>query len=334
MRWSILLLAILAVLAAGCGGNDEEAVDDVTQPAATSEEGATKGVIGVSYPTVEGPWFTAVLYGMSEEAAERGYELVIVNAGGYENVDTQVSQMADLVQREVDGILTAVADPEALAPQIQAASDAGIPVVAAGEEGQNVVASVSASHCTLGEEMAEGVKELLPDGGKIAALTGPAGAFWTVSRWDCFQAALEGANIEVVDQQWSEPSVDEGLRLAEDILQRNPDLDLFYGVDDTVGVGAAQAVKQGPGCDSVQIVTAILGPTAEELLREGCIDYLVAQQTVNIGRDSVATLVEAIEGGSVEENVEVPNVVVTPDTIESLDKAGIQPPEGWRPDVR
>ena len=123
-------------------------------------------------------------------------------------------------------------------------------------------------------------------------------------------------------------------RLAEDILQRNPDLDLFYGVDDTVGVGAAQAVKQGPGCDSVQIVTAILGPTAEELLREGCIDYLVAQQTVNIGRDSVATLVRAIEGGSVEENVDVPNVVVTPDTIESLDKSGIQPPEGWRPDVR
>lgn len=336
MRWSIIVLGVLAVLLVGCGGGDEEdAAGEETPPAETAEEAddSPKGVIGVSYPTVEGPWFTAVLYGMTEEAKAQGYELVITNAGGYENVDTQVSQMADLVQRQVNGILTAVADPEALAPQIQAASDAGIPVVAAGEEGQNVVSSVSASHCTLGEEMAEGVKELLPDGGKIAALTGPAGAFWTVTRWDCFQAALEGANIEVVAQQWSEPSVDEGLRLAEDILQRNPDLDLFYGVDDTVGVGAAQAVTQGPGCDSVQVVTAILGETAEELLREGCIDYLVAQQTVNIGRDSVSTLVQAIEGGSVEANVEVPNVVVTPENIDSIDKSSIQPPAGWRPDV-
>lgn len=333
MKRNIVMLGVLAALLAACGGGESEEAAPPAETAEAGQAGETKGVIGVSYPTVEGPWFTAVLYGMTEEANAQGYDLVITSAGGYQNIDTQVSQMADLVQRDVDGILTAVADPEALAPQIQAARDAGIPVVAAGEEGENVVSSVSASHCTLGQEMAEGTKELLPDGGKLAALTGPAGAFWTVSRWDCFTEALQGSGIEVVAQQWSEPSVSEGLRLAEDILQRHPDLDLFYGVDDTVGVGAAQAVKQGPGCEEVQVVTAILGEDAEQLLQEGCIDYLVAQQTVTIGRDSVATVAKAIEGAQVPENVDVPNVIVTPENVDSIDKSGIRQPAGWSPQV-
>ena len=326
MKPKMVLLAALLAALAGCGGDSE-----ADGGAAAGSD--TKGVIGVSYPTVEGPWFTAVLYGMTDEAEKQGYDLVISNAGGYQNVDTQVGHMADLVQRRVDAILTAVADPVALAAPIQEARDADIPVIAAGEKGENVVSSVSSSHCTLGEEMAEGAKTLLPDGGKLAALTGPAGAFWTVERWDCFKKALGGSGIEIVAEQASEPSVSEGLRLAEDLLKRHPDLDLFYGVDDTVGVGAAQAIKQGPGCDGVGVVTAILGTDAEQLLQEGCIDYLVAQQTVTIGRESVATAVKAVEGGSVSADVEVPNVVVTPDNVDSIDKTTIRQPDGWRPDV-
>lgn len=294
---------------------------------------AKKGVIGVSYPTVEGPWFTAVLNGMTQEAKRRGYDLVILSAGGYQNVDTQVNQMADLIQQRVSGILTAVADPNALAPQIAAARAAGIPVVAAGEQGKNVVSSVSASHCKLGGQMAAGVKKLLPNGGKIGALTGPAGAFWTVARWQCFKQALKGTNVQIVAQQWSEPSVSEGLRLAEDMLQRNRDIKLIYGVDDTVGVGAARAIQQGPGCKKVAVVTAILGTDAEKLLRAGCVDWLVAQQTVKIGIDSVATLVKAIQGKRVPKNVEVANVIVTPNNVGTINLRTIRQPKDWKPKI-
>ena len=299
--------------------------------ASASSHKPHKGVIGVSYPTIEGPWFTAVLYGMTDQAKAHGYDLVILSAGGYANVQKQVGQMADLIQRQVDGILTAVADPNALAPQIQAARDAGIPVVAAGELGQNVNSSVTASHCGLGREMAEGAKRLLPNGGKLAGLKGPAGAYWTEERWKCFADTLKGSNIKIVATRSSEPSVLEGLRIAEDLLQRFPDIDAFYAVDDTVGVGAAQAVQQGPGCDRVHVVTAILGPEAARLLKEGCIDHLVAQQTVKIGRIAVDTVVRLIKRETVDDVVEVPNLVVMPDNIDGLDVSNIRQPKGWRP---
>jgi len=31
------------------------------------------GKIGVSMPTIQGPWYTALLYGITDEAKKRGY---------------------------------------------------------------------------------------------------------------------------------------------------------------------------------------------------------------------------------------------------------------------
>lgn len=49
------------------------------------------GTIGVSMPNIKGPWFTPVLYGLSDEAKKLGYNINIQDAGGYANVDKQVT---------------------------------------------------------------------------------------------------------------------------------------------------------------------------------------------------------------------------------------------------
>src|SRR5260370_16272820 len=50
--------------------------------------------VGVSMPNIKGPWFTPVLYGISDEAKKLGYDIVIQDAGGYANVDKQVTQFS------------------------------------------------------------------------------------------------------------------------------------------------------------------------------------------------------------------------------------------------
>ena len=59
--------------------------------------------IGVSMPNIKGPWFTPVLFGISDEAKKLGYEVTILDAGGYANVDKQVSQFSNLVVQKVCG---------------------------------------------------------------------------------------------------------------------------------------------------------------------------------------------------------------------------------------
>ncbi len=77
----------------------------VAQPAAAADK------IGVTMPNIKGPWFTPVLYGISDEAKKLGYEVTIQDAGGYANVDKQVSQFSNLVVQKVSAILIDPANP-------------------------------------------------------------------------------------------------------------------------------------------------------------------------------------------------------------------------------
>lgn len=286
--------------------------------------------IGLTLPTVQGPFFTASLYGYIEEAKARGYELNILDAGGYGRPDRQVSDFQTLLAQGVKAILINPSDNTSFGGALADAREAGVPVVATGAPLTGADASVSASHCNLGAAMAEGAKALLPDGGTMAALTGPAGAFWATERWRCFKEGIAGSGIEIVAEQTSEPDAAVGLSVASDILQRFPDLGLLYGADDTVGVGGARAVQAEGECGNIKVLTAILGETTEELMRAGCVDYVVAQQVVAIARNSVAMADALIKGEKPQETaVVVPSVSVTLANLDTIDIGAIRQPSGW-----
>ena len=166
---------------------------------------------------------------------------------------------------------------------------AGSPIVASDVEAD---AAASSSHCNIGHELAKGAKTLLPNGGTIAILAGPAGAFWASDRLRCFKEDLAGGNIKIVAEQTSEQDPAIALSLANDFLQRFPTVDLMYGADDTYGVGVARAVQGAQKCGKVKVLFAVLGEAAEEMMRAGCADYVVAQQPVKIGR-SAAEMADA-----------------------------------------
>jgi ribose transport system substrate-binding protein len=294
------------------------------------------GKIGVSMPTIQGPWYTALLYGVVDEAEKLGYETVILDAGGYAHADNQVTQVQNLAVQQVKAILMDPANPSAFNAVIAQVQADGIPVLGAGSP---IVASeveanaaASSSHCNIGLELAKGAQTLLPNGGTIAALAGPPGAFWSGDRWRCFKEALAGSNIEIVAEQNSEQDAATALALADDYLQRYPDIDLLYGADDTYGVGAARAVQSVGKCGEIKVLFAVLGPAAEELMRAGCVDYVVAQQPVVIGRTAVQLADQLIRGESPDPKlVEIPLIPVTPENVDAVDKTLMQQPAGWTP---
>ena len=305
----------------------------VLDPAAAAGE---KGTIGVSMPTIQGPWYTALLYGITDEAEMLGYDTVILDAGGYAHADNQVTQVSNLAVQQVKAILMDPANPSAFNAVVRQTQGEGIPVLGAGSP---IVASeveadaaASSSHCNIGVELAAGARQLLPDGGKMAALAGPPGAFWSGDRWRCFKEELAGGNIEIVAEQESEQDAATALALADDFLQRYPDIDLLYGADDTYGVGAARAVQSAGKCGEIKVLFAVLGPAAEEMMRAGCVDYVVAQQPVVIGRTAVQLADQIAQGQTPDAKlVEIPLIPVTPENLDSIDKTVMQQPAGWTP---
>jgi ribose transport system substrate-binding protein len=302
----------------------------VGQPASAADK------VGVSMPNIKGPWFTPVLFGISDEAKKLGYDVVIQDAGGYANVDKQVSQFSNLVVQKVVAILMDPANPASFNGVVKQANSAKIPVIGAGSP---IVASdvaadaaASSSHCNVGHELAKGAKSLLPNGGTIAVLAGPPGAFWASDRLRCFKEDIAGTNLKIVAEQTSEQDPAIALSTANDFLQRFPNVDMLYGADDTYGVGAARAAQGAQKCGKVKVMFAVLGEAAEEMMRAGCADYVVAQQPVVIGRSAVRMMDALVKGKPLEKKKdEVPLIPVTMANLNSLDKSGMQAPKGWTP---
>ncbi|MDB5603351.1 MAG: Ribose-binding protein [Bradyrhizobium sp.] len=302
----------------------------VGQPANAAEK------VGVSMPNIKGPWFTPVLYGISDEAKKLGYDVVIQDAGGYANVDKQVSQFSNLVVQKVVAILMDPANPASFNGVVKQANSAKIPVIGAGSpivaSDVDADAAASSSHCNVGHELAKGAKTLLPNGGTIAVLAGPPGAFWASDRLRCFKEDIAGTNLKIVAEQTSEQDPAIALSVANDFLQRFPKVDMLYGADDTYGVGAARAAQAAQKCGKVKVMFAVLGEAAEEMMRAGCADYVVAQQPVVIGRSAVRMMDALVKGKPLEKKKdEVPLIPVTMATLNSIDKSSMQAPKGWTP---
>ena len=306
----------------------------IAMVAATSVRAADS--IGVSMPNIKGPWFTPVLYGITDEAKKLGYGTVILDAGGYTNVDRQVTQFSSLIVQKHKAILMDPANPEAFNGPVRQAKAAKIPIVGVGSpivaSAVEADAAASSSHCSIGRELAKGVKGMLPNGGTIAVLAGPPGAFWASDRLRCFKEDIAGGPIRIVAEQTSEQDAAIALSLANDLLQRFPNVDMLYGADDTYGIAAARAAQGAQKCGKVKIVFAVLGEAAEEMMRLGCADFIVAQQPVLIGRTGVQLADKLIKGATLDKKlVEIPLVPVTKANLDSIDKVSIQAPKGWTP---
>lgn len=77
---------------------------------------------------------------------------------------------------------------------------------------------------------------------------------------------------------------------------------------------------------------AVLGEAAEEMMRAGCADYVVAQQPVMIGRSAVQMMDVLVKGKPLDKkSIEVPLVPATMANLNSINKTGMQAPKSWTP---
>ena len=68
--------------------------------------------IGIAIPHLANPHYVGQAYGYIDEAQALGAQVTLLEAGGYEHLDKQVSQVEDLVASKVDAIiLAAVSGP-------------------------------------------------------------------------------------------------------------------------------------------------------------------------------------------------------------------------------
>ncbi len=166
----------------------------------------------------------------------------------------QQDQFETMITEGFDAIIFAPIDVEAGAAAVQAASDAGIPVIGSNTRVNSdlLTAYVGSDDTVSGRMEAEYVLGAIgcEEGGNVVILEGPIGQSAQIQRLEGNQAALaECPNVTVLEQQTANWSRAEAQTLMENWLTTHGDsIDGVIGQNDEMALGAIEALK-GAGMD-------------------------------------------------------------------------------------
>ncbi len=218
----------------------------------------------------------------------------------------QVNVVESLIERQVDGILISCNDADALKDVIDRAVDAGIVVGCFDSDSPE---SKRAFYCgtdnyAIGKLSAELMMEYLPEGGKVAILTGVLGAPNLEMRITGFKETLEAANspIEVMPVQTGEDDVQKSVEVVSQYTAANPDLAgwFFDGgwpyFADPDALPEVKAFMENGG----HIVSIDTCYPMMQYVGLGMVDVLVGQNYPTMGALGVETLYKLITGEEVD----------------------------------
>ena len=139
----------------------------------TASYAADTYVVGMKGPGAGNPFWAAVEAGAKAKGQELGVDVVVVAPPAESDVQAQITQIEDLIAQGVSGIALAPTDPNALAPVVDAAKAAGIPVVFVDTQGINEGVTFIGTNNAVGAALAaDYMCKNLPAGSEVAILQG------------------------------------------------------------------------------------------------------------------------------------------------------------------
>ncbi|WP_288943814.1 TMAO reductase system periplasmic protein TorT [uncultured Roseovarius sp.] len=292
--------------------------------------------ICVSFPHMKDAYWLGVDYGVVDEAKRLGVKLNVVEAGGYTELNTQISQIEDCVSGGADAVIIGAISYDGLNNVISEVAGQGIPVIDVinGVSSGDIAAKSLVSFRTMGSEIGNYLAEKHPAGSdavKVGWFPGPAGAGWVEAAHEGFMAAVEGSAVEVLEPRFGDTGKETQLKLVEDVLQANPDVRYLAGT--AVTAEAAQGVIRERGLKGeVDLLAFYMTPGVYTGIQRGFILAAPADSMVIQGRIAVDQAVRILEEQDYVKHVGPKIFVVDPENISDVPRENILPPDGFRPE--
>jgi ABC-type sugar transport system substrate-binding protein len=215
-----------------------------------------KATIGFSQMENNNPWRIAETESMKAEGEKRAGKYIATDAQA--DTSKQVSDVEDMIAQGVDILVIAPREFEGLAPALDAAAEANVPVFlvdreAKGEPCKEYITFIGSNFIKQGERAGEWLINATDGEAKIAELEGTTGASVTNDRAEGFRNAIQGeSGMEIVASQSGDFTRAGGQKVMEQLIQANPDINAVYAHNDEMAIGAIQALKDAgktPGED-------------------------------------------------------------------------------------
>mgnify|MGYP006288928989 CR=1 FL=1 len=263
-------------------------------------------------------WLT-VKAGAEEAAEEFGAEIFWKGPTGETGVTKQVNVIRDYIRQDVDAIVAAATDATALVPPLKDAHEKGIPVITidSGIDADFVTSHIATNNVEAAKTAGNMLAEQINKEGKVASIPFVAGAATSQAREKGFEEAIkEYDNISIVATQYSKSDYATAMKVTNNILTANPDLDGIFAANEAGLVGAARALKSRGKVGEVKLIGFDGADTEIEQLKAGVAQGLVVQRPFQMGYLGVKHAIQKLEGKDVPKKVDTGVVEATKENMD------------------
>lgn len=290
--------------------------------------------IAVMLPAAGDPYFKLKSFGYIDEGKKHGYKVVVYDAGGYGNLQKQVSQIEDVIQRKVSGIVLVPGSSDGTVPVVEKAVAAGIPVVNDGiaTKTEKVTGFVGEPSYAMTELLAAYAVDKLGGKGEVAMLSGPSGLDLTRFRVNGFKDYVaKYPGMKVVAEKYTSTASTDALTTMQDFLQSNPGITAVYAFNGPIAIGVVQALRTaGKKPGEVMVLTTDMEPETNRMIKDGWITATVVSQPVTMARLAVRRAIEAAEGKVIPKETLTQPSLISKATLDAVDLSGQAVPDDWK----
>lgn len=282
-------------------------------------------VVGFVSPALTSMFHVALLEAAKDEGEKLGWKVESLAPDRETNFAAQVDMVQALVRRKVNAISICAINDTAIVGAIEQANKAGIPVFV-----HNSLTELSAGKVTAyigydqrkagllcGDYAAELLKKKAGDyKGKVYILLGIPGIHSTQRSGGFKEALASHPEITVVAETPANWERQQGMNVALAALKATPDIDLFFGVSDAMAQGAAQAAREAQ--KTVFTIGIDGNPDTLKDIKDGVVTATCAVYPGEMGRITVRTIQQCLEGKPVQSKVETPIKIIDQTNVDEL----------------
>ncbi len=247
-------------------------------------------------------WLT-MWEGTETYAAENGLDVDLYAAQSDTDYEAQLAILENCINSgDYAGIAIAPCSGVNMITGIKKANDAGITIVNIDEQfdqtemesqGATCVGYVSSDNVAVGHLGAEYISSLLEAGSQVAVIEGIAGNASSEDRASGAKAAFEEAGMELIGSKACDWDMQTALDTAATWITQYPDLKAIYCCNDGMAMGVMQAIANAGKTGEILLCGTDGDSDAVEAVAAGNMTATVAQDSANIGVDSLKLLIDA-----------------------------------------
>jgi fructose transport system substrate-binding protein len=275
-----------------------------------------QAIVGLITKTDTNPFFVKMKDGATEAAGQAGVQLQSFAGKQDGDNEAQVQAIENLISAGAKGFLITANDSKAIVPSLDKAKQAGMLVIALDtpvDPPDAADATFATDNFQAGELIGQWAKAKFEKEGKQAKIVmldlSPNGVSVDVQR---DQGFLTGFGIDVADKNQigdeadprivghdvTEGAEESGRTAMENLLQRDPSINLVYTINEPAAAGAYEALKSAGKQNDVTIVSVDGGCPGVEAVKAGQIGATSQQYPLKMAQEGVAAIAQYAKDGT------------------------------------